>query len=134
MDWTSNQKKEIKMSIHTTEYLHDNIRVGGVQGLEFDDKGKDLGWRTAAWWRNIAMEAQRIADGMSPSHYAGSLSVGMIRRDLFGWEALNGVIKCTVELFIPGDHPKSRTPGIDETVQVEFAVPEFKGVLRGDKL
>ena len=122
------------MSVHTTEYLHDNIVVGGVMGLETDENGKDLGWRTGAWWRNLSMEAQRIADGMRPSHYAGSIPIGMIRRDLFGWTALDGVMKCTVELFIPGDHPASKTPGKDETVQVTFSVPEYKGVIRSDKL
>jgi phage/plasmid-like protein (TIGR03299 family) len=122
------------MSVHTTEYLHDNIVVGGVKGLETDDKGNDIGWRTAAWWRNIAMEAERIANGQRPSHYAGSIPIGMIRRDLFGWTALDGVMKCTVELFIPGDHPASKTPGKDETVQVQFTVPEYKGVIRSDKL
>ena len=122
------------MSIHSTEYLHDNIVVGGVMGLETDANGKDLGWRTGAWWRNLAMEAQRIADGLRPSHYAGSIPIGMIRRDLFGWTALDGVMKCSVELFIPGDHPASKTPGKDETVQVQFTVPEYKGVIRSDKL
>lgn len=118
------------MSIHTTEYLHENIRVGGVQGLEFNEDGTDKGWRKGAWWLNSALESTLER----PSHYAGSLTPGMIRRELFGWEALNGVMKCTVELHIPGDHPASKTPGTDENVQVTFEVPEFKGVVRGDKL
>jgi phage/plasmid-like protein (TIGR03299 family) len=113
------------MSIHTTEYLHENIRVGGVQGLE-DGKG----WRRPAWWFNPAMESTLA----NPSHYAESLSVGMIKRELFGWEALDGVLKCTVELVIPGDHPLSKTPGKVETRQVEFTLPEWKGVIRSDKL
>jgi phage/plasmid-like protein (TIGR03299 family) len=118
------------MSIHTTEYLHDNIRVGGVMGLEFNEDGTDKGWRKGAWWLNMALESTLA----KPSHYAGSLTPGMIRRELFGWEALNGVMKVTVDLHIPGDHPASKTPGVAEDVQVTFTVPEFKGVIRGDKL
>src|SRR5262245_55033461 len=117
------------MSIHTTEYLHDNIKVGGVMGLEFNDDGTDKGWRDPSWWRNQAMEAQRIADGLSPSHYAESLSIGMIRRELFGWQALPGMVKLQVEFVIPGDHPLSKTPGKDQHKQVTFAVPEWKGVI-----
>src|SRR6185295_4784055 len=118
------------MSIHTTEYLHDNIRVGGVMGLAFDDTGKDLGWRTPAWWFNPTMEAGLA----NPSHYAGYLEPGMIKSQLFGWEALDGAVQISVELRIPGDHPLSKTPGTEEIRQVTFRVPEFKGVIREDKL
>ena len=123
------------MSMHTKEYLFDNIRVGNVQGLL--DANRQLipgGTRTPAWWFNQQMELDRIAAGVAPSHYAAPLPISMIRSELFGWEALDGIVKMSVELRIPGDHPLSKTPGKEEIRQVEFTVPEYKGVIREDKL
>ena len=130
-----NQKEETTVSMHNETYLHDNIRVGGVKGL-LDKLGNVIpdGWRTPAWWFNASKEAQRIANGDSPSHYATSIPLSVIRSELFGWSALDGVISITVDLHIPGDHPLSKTPGTEENRQVTFKVPEWKGVIREDKL
>jgi Domain of unknown function (DUF932) len=117
------------MSIHTKEYLHSNIAVGGATGIE-----DGLGWRDPAWWFNAAMEAQRIANGERPSHYSGYIPLSVIRSDIFGWSVLDGVMSVTVDLHIPGDHPLSKTPGTEERRQVTFNVPEWKGVIREDKL
>ena len=106
------------MSIHSTEYLHGNVKVGGVKGIE-----ENQGWRGASWWFNQAMERALIAAGNSPSHYAKSLDVNMIRKDLFGWEAKPGVLSCTVDLLIE-----------DKIVPVSFTIPNWKAVVREDKL
>jgi hypothetical protein len=113
------------MSMHTTEYLHNNIRVGGVTGI-VDGQG----WRPPAWWFNGEIE-KTLAQ---KSHYAESLPVGMIKSELFGWEALDGAVRISVELRIPADHPLSKTPGTEEIRQVSFTVPDYKGVVREDKL
>ena len=119
------------MSIHSTEYLHDNIRVGGVKGL-LDKMGNVIpgGWRTPAWWFR-----QQIELGLAhPSHYATSLDVNMIKSELFGWEALDGAVQISVELRIPGNHPLNKQGASDEVRQVTFTVPDWKGVIREDKL
>lgn len=119
------------MSIHTKEYLHDNIRVGGVRGIE-----EGVGWRDPAWWHNAEIEK-----GLArKSHYAGALPVQMIKSELFGWEALDGAVQVTVELRIPADHPLRKQPAngepalTEEIRQVTFTVPDWKGVVREDKL
>src|SRR6516225_2836972 len=119
------------MSVHTKEYLHDNIRVGNVKGL-LDANGQVIpgGTRTPAWWFDPTKEAERIAAGIAPSHYAQPLSISMIRSELFGWEALDAAVKISVELRIPGDHPLSKTPGTEEIRQVTFTVHDWKGVVR----
>jgi phage/plasmid-like protein (TIGR03299 family) len=119
------------MSVHSTEYLHDQVRVGGVKGLIGDD-GQVIpgGWRTPAWWFNSELE-KTLAQ---PSHYVGSLPINMIKTQLLGWEAVESAVKLSVELRIPADHPLSKTPGVEEIRQVEFTVPDYKGVVREDKL
>lgn len=119
------------MSVHNKEYLHDQIRVGGVKGLIGDD-GQVIpgGFRTASWWFDPAYEATLERK----SHYADPLQVGMIKSELLGWEAVEASVLISVELRIPGDHPLSKTPGTEEIRQVQFSHPDFKGVVREDKL
>lgn len=119
------------MSVHSSEYLHDQIRVGGVMGLIGDD-GNVIpgGWRKPAWWFRSDYEKTLAR----PSHYAESLTTGMIKSELLGWEAVEAAIRCSVELRIPADHPLSKTPGTEEIRQVEFTLPDYKGVVREDKL
>lgn len=117
------------MSVHTKQYLHSQIRVGGVTGIV---EGK--GFRPPAWWFDPVMEAATITAGGSPSHYADFLPISMIRSELFGWSAVDGAVNLTVEIRIPGDHPLNKTPGQDEVRQVTFTVPDWKGVVREDKL
>src|ERR1700759_251651 len=113
------------MSVNTTQYLHDNIRVGGVMGLE-----DGFGWRPPAWWFDRELE-KTLAQ---PSHSSNYLPISMVRSELFGWEALDGEISISVELRIPGDHPLSKTPGTEEIRHGNFKIPDWKGVVREEKM